>query len=157
LALKGALEDLLGADEWYRLKDTRSVGTWRKSLLRALKVSEASIRGTVTVADEDWYSVAFEIIDEGSVRIKSSKTIVDLLSAFGSCYMRLSFHQLGLMPRRKGSRSKIKATPGSWDLSTYRSVQYVQTEKQRLRVDYSKDSRPISEKALDKKYRGLRR
>jgi len=156
IALKSALEDLLGSEEWYKLKDFRGLGVWKKSLLRALKVSKVAIEGTIEIYDEDWRVEAYAIIERGKSDLCSATTISEAFSNFSACYMRLSFHQLGLMPRKTGIKFQSRAIPSSWQLNAHRSVQYVQSEKQKLRLSYSKDPRPISEKALDPKYTLLR-
>ena len=62
IPLKSALENLLGSEEWYRLKDTRSVTVWRKSLLKALRSTDVAISASVQIADEGWRETAREIL-----------------------------------------------------------------------------------------------
>ena len=156
IPLKFALENVLGSEEWYRLKDTRSVTDWRKSLLKALRSTDVAISASVQIADEAWRETACEILEHGRESIKDAVGISNLFSAFGACYMQFSFHQLGFMPRRKGKKAKIRATPANWNLAIYRSVQYVQSEAQKLRSEYSSDTRKLDEKIDDPKYRKLR-
>ena len=141
LALKFALESLLGSDEWYRLKDHSGISVWRSSLERALKATRASLLGTVIVADGDWRMEAQRIVQEGFDRIKSAKSIVDLFAAFSATYMQLSFHQLGLMPNLRGRKVNSRAIPSKWNLDTYRTVQYVQSDEQTKRFEKSRNSK----------------
>jgi len=156
LPLKSALESLLGADEWYHLKDSRDLKTWRRSLLKAMKVSEVAIASTVEVVDEDWRKAASSIIDHGRESVAASRSIREAFSAFAACYLQLSFHQLGFLPNRVGRAGKVAAIPTNWRLNVYRSVQYTQTDQQKLRLLYAKDHRPISQKLSDPMYRRLR-
>ena len=156
IPLKSALEELLGVDEWYRLKDSRDLKTWKRSLLRALNASKVAITVTVEVADDEWRAGVAEILERGKGDVARSQSFRELLSSFAACYLRLSFHQLGLAPQRKSRPGRISAIPSNWRLNAYRSVLYTQTEEQKMRLQYSRDSRTVSEKALDPKYRGLR-
>jgi hypothetical protein len=157
IPLKSALEELFGEDEWYRLKDTRDIKTWKKSLNRALKASSVAISASVEIADDDWLIESQSILERGKEDIAHSESIRDAFSAFSACYVRLSFHQLGLVPKRNGRQGKFSAIPSNWRLNAHRSVQYTQTEKQKLWSQYCKDSRPVSDKAVDPKYLMLRR
>jgi len=154
--LKFALEGLLGADEWYRLKDSRDLKTWQRSLLKVMKASEVTIASTIEVVDQGWSKDAISIIDNGRKDVAESRCIREVFSAFAACYLQLSFHQLGFLPNRKGHAGKFAAIPTNWRLNVYRSVQYTQTDQQRLRLMYAEDHRPVSEKSSDPKYRCLR-
>jgi hypothetical protein len=156
LVLKAALERILGTEEWYRLKDNRALSTWKKSLDRALKMSNAAIKGTVEIADSQWFSEVEQHIEKGRANVKSSKTILDAISAFSACYMLLSFLQLGLAPNKTGSRGRPRSVPNEWKLNANRTVQYVQSAKQKLHVEFRNDRRPLADKALDPRYRLLR-
>jgi hypothetical protein len=127
------------------------------SLNRALKASSVAIAASVEIADDDWLMESQSILERGKEDIANSKSIRDAFSAFSACYVRLSFHQLGLVPNRRGQPGKLNAIPANWRLNVYRSVQYTQTEKQKLWSQYSKDSRPVSDKAVDPKYLMLRK
>ncbi|MBU9696707.1 hypothetical protein GU927_002495 [Rhodobacteraceae bacterium HSP-20] len=157
LNLKAAIEELLGADEWYRLKDTRSVAKWKASFLRVMNSSEVAIRATIKITDCDQLESLRSIIDQGRHDVRKSASLIDAFSAFSATFLRLSFQQLGHMPNRKGRRTSTRAIPAHWKLDTYRSVQYVQSDMQALWVEYRKDERDISEKASDPKFRKLHR
>ncbi|MEJ1996299.1 MAG: hypothetical protein P8X75_14015, partial [Limibacillus sp.] len=103
LRFKSALEQVSGAEEWYRLKDNRSLATWKSSLQKALRMTAAAIEGTVAIADEDWLSRSKEILCQGKQDISKSHSIGDVIGSFAACYMLLSFNQIGFAPDRKGS------------------------------------------------------
>ncbi|WP_460274928.1 hypothetical protein [Celeribacter sp. ULVN23_4] len=155
-ALKTSLERILGHEEWLRLKDTRSIGAWRKSLLRALKSSSVAINSTVKVADDQWRDEAQRIIRQCEERLRTVSTIREAFAVIAACYIELSFHQLGFCPDRQGSHAKVRAIDAHWNLSTYRSVQYVQNEEQALWHEYHQDHRSPNEKLFDERYKRLR-
>lgn len=156
LALKAALEELLGADEWYRLKDTRSIDTWKASFLRAMNSSEAAVRATIKISDRDQLERLLSIIVDGRRAVQGTTSLIDAFSAFSATYLRLSFQQLGHMPNRTGRNTSVRAIQAHWKLDTFRSVQYVQSDVQALWIEYHEDKRHVSEKSLDPKFRSLR-
>ncbi|WP_417601305.1 hypothetical protein [Pararhodobacter oceanensis] len=135
LSLKDTLERLLGQEAWNRLKDTRDINAWKRELQRTLKMSSAAIAATVSVADVAWKTEASRILEAGVKSLRTAETLVDLFSAFASIYLELSFHQIGLMPNRKGRYCNVTARRSEWKLTNYRSVQYVQDDEQIRRFD----------------------
>jgi hypothetical protein len=155
LALKFALEEVLGIDAWLQLKDTKSLTAWRGSLLKAIEATSVATQSTIKVCDPGWMSEANRIIERGKESIGSAKNIQDAIAGFSACYLRLSFHQLGQLPNYRGRKGR-RAVPSNWVLDGVRSVQYVQSKKQILSVEFKNDPRELAEKALDRKYDLLR-
>jgi len=63
--LKTAIEQILGRDAWYELKETTSVAPWRKCLLKLVAAIRVSIDESVQVADADWLLAVHENLDRG--------------------------------------------------------------------------------------------
>lgn len=133
LRLKFTLERLLGREEWYRLKDHRGIKPWRKACLRALRGSLCAIDASVRVADASWREEAKHIVQTGIDQVGGIDDLTELCALLAATYLELSFHQFGLMPNRSG-QTKVRSVPAHYDLSAFRSVQYVQTEEQAKRL-----------------------
>ena len=150
IVLKSAIEDLFGSDAWYALKESNSISVWRKYITKTLKAIQLSLLETVKVYDRDWLSNIDHDIDRGITLVKSITEIDELIAVLAGILIRVSFQQVGMMPSRKGSREKFPLRKGSWELSEYRSVQYVQCEEQRERMFWSKQQREIGfQKQMD--------
>jgi len=139
--LKFALESLLGKEAWYRLKDTTNVKVWRKELLRALRVCDAAIIGTIQVVDDNWVEEKAELLEKGTRDLEGAGTIENLFAAFSACLLQLNFHLIGQMPNLRGRTENVRAIPGNWRLNTYRSILYVQDKDQKRRALVAADRR----------------
>ena len=129
-ALKSSIEDLLGKRAWLDLKETTSVATWRRYTLKLLDAIELSIRTTVLIKDEDWMLQIQSNLNHGRGLAKIAKSPEDAIAALSATLLRQVFLQLGHSPIRKAADSvSLKAT--NWDMSGFRSVQYVQTPEQK--------------------------
>lgn|GEM_PF-3315499 len=150
LTFKGVMEDIFGSDAWYALKESNDIPTWRKYCLNALKLLGLAIEDTVTICDASWKEQVKDILNPAIDSLGDAKEIDEMISVVAACTLQLSFLQIGLMPRRKGNRSKVSLRKGSWKLDTFRSVQYVQTDAQREQLFLSDQQRRIGfERQLD--------
>lgn len=127
--LKSAIEQLLGQDAWYELKETTSITPWRKNVLKLLKAICISIDASVEVRDEAWMDAVNENLARGKEGVKASTDIDELLSCFEATLLRQVFLQIGAVPNRKG-RPRVSLSKENWRLNGQRSVQYVQSRTQ---------------------------
>lgn len=127
--LKSAIEQLLGRDAWYDLKETTSLTPWRKYVLKLLKAIRISILESVEVHDPAWLKAVTENLDRGEEAGKSSKDIDALLASFTATLLRQVFLQIGALPNRKRQPS-VSLGKENWRLNGQRSVQYVQSKLQ---------------------------
>lgn len=134
LAFKGVVEDLFGSDAWYALKESNHIPTWRDYCLKTLKLLGLAIEDTVTVCDDDWKNQVSDILERGIDLLRGAKEIDEMISIVAASALQVSFLQIGLMPRLRGSNPKVSLRKGAWKLDTFRSVQYVQTDAQREQV-----------------------
>lgn len=141
--LKAAFEQILGRKAYLNVKETSSLAAWVKEsqkLLRAVRLARAS---TVQVADNEWHAEFDAVVELGQSHIKNSKTISELFSHLSATFARLVFLQLGMLPQR----AQIDTVPFQekhWQLDSYRTVQYVQTDAQRVRLEKLKAKRSAS-------------
>jgi len=85
LSLKSSIENLLGTEAWYALKESESVSTWRKYLGKVLKALRVSIHETVQICDDDWLSEVDALVEQGLGSLKRQRSIdelIDLLPTF---------------------------------------------------------------------------
>jgi len=130
-ALKILFENLFGISAWYDIKHSTDLKKWKSYSKKALSALEISAQATVQVVDNNWEKEFYSIIEFGRKRIDSSKYFEQLLSNLAASFGELSFLQLGMLPRRKGIKKVTLRHPSDWKLDRYRSVQYVQSAKQR--------------------------
>ncbi|WP_417911697.1 hypothetical protein [Candidatus Electronema sp. TJ] len=128
-ALKSAIEGLLGYNAWYELKETTSLSTWRKYILKILKAIQISIYESIEVTDAEWLKMVEDNIAQGEQQAKSSQNIDELLSCFTATLLRQVFLQIGGLPNRKAEKS-VALSKANWRLNSRRSVQYVQSKAQ---------------------------
>jgi hypothetical protein len=103
---------------------------WRNAGLKLLDAIDLSIKSTVSVADDDWFAEIADTVGRGKQRVHDAETIDSLLSCLVATLTELVFVQLGNFPhRRLGAAAPL--TPRWWTLTGFRTVQYVQTDKQR--------------------------
>lgn len=129
LAIKNALEEVLGRETWYELKESTSLTPWRKSTLKALKAIRLSILATISIRDDEWMKSIEENLIRGENGIRSSKDIDELLAHFEATLLRQVFLQIGLNVNFQGQPG-LSLRKDNWKLDSMRSVQYVQSTQQ---------------------------
>ena len=127
--LKAAIEQLLGENAWYALKETTSISVWRKHLQKVLQAIRVAFRQTVKVRDASLAAVVEDNLARGEHAIGVATDIDGLLSAFSATLLRQIFIQLGTVPRRRPG-GKVTLDKKFWELDAFRSVQYVQSVEQ---------------------------
>ena len=142
IAIKLAIEEVLGREAWYELKETTSVTPWRKNLLKVLKAIRLSIDATVEIKDKPWSDAVEANLKEGEQDLKSSKDIDELLSSFEATLLKQVFLQLGMLPKRAG-RPGVALRKENWRLNGHRSVQYVQSQAQLEAIFWGEQQRLI--------------
>lgn len=141
-ALKSSIEELLGRQAWYDLKETTSAATWRRYVLKLLDAIELSVETTVQVKDDDWIADVRSNIEHGRDLARIAKTPEDAIAALSGTLLRQVFLQLGAAPFSRSSDT-TPLTPARWDFSGFRSVQYVQSQRQREDLFLSKQRKAI--------------
>lgn len=141
-ALKSSIEQVLGRQAWYDLKETTSVATWRRYVMKLFDAIELSVETTVTIRDDDWIADIRSNLAHGRDLTIIAKTPEDAIAALSGTLLRQVFLQLGSAPfSRSGDKTPLK--PAHWDFSGFRSVQYVQSEQQREELFLSKQRKVI--------------
>ena len=125
------MERLWGVDAWYALKETHSVSTWRKYVIKSIKAIQVSIHTNAEICDKEWLSQIDSRIEFGIGNAKKVKEIDELIGVLCSTFMEVSFLQVGAMPERKASRRKVTLHKSNWQLDEFRKVVYLQTPSQR--------------------------
>lgn len=128
-ALKAAIEELLGNQAWLDLKETTSVATWRRYIIKLIDAIEISINESIEIRDESWEIMVKENLSIGRQSAKTAKNIEDLLSVFSATMLRQVFLQIGLCPSRETTKL-VTLSRENWRLNTHRSVQYIQSPAQ---------------------------
>lgn len=141
-ALKSAIEQLLGRDAWYALKETTSLTPWRKYVLKLLKAIRISIHESIEVRDPAWLRAVDENLNRGEEVAKASKDIDALLASFTATLLRQVFLQVGSLPSRKG-QSSVSLGKENWRLNGQRSAQYVQSPSQKESAFWSEQQARI--------------
>jgi hypothetical protein len=131
-SMKSVLEEALGHPAYVKLKETGTMTDWRAETSRLLAAIELAIKSTVVHTDAAWRADVAAVISLGQQGIKSSETISDLFSALSASLSRIVFMQIGHMPKHTLLAKRAPLTPEWWTLNTYRSVQYVQNDAQKL-------------------------
>ena len=103
-AFKSEIEELLGSNAWYDLKETTSLAPWRKYIMKLLKAIQLSIYESIEVTDADWLKTVEDNIAHGEQKAKSSQDIDELLSCFTATLLRQVFLQIGGVPNRKAEK-----------------------------------------------------
>jgi hypothetical protein len=96
-------------------------------LLRAIKVA---IKSTVEIADDDWFADIDSILELGKKQIAESKTATELFAYLSATLARLVFLQIGFSPLGRQQKETIPLTKEWWTLTSVRTVQFVQNNKQ---------------------------
>lgn len=130
---------MFGKRAWLEIKHATDLKVWKKYSVRTLSAIECSARATVQIADDEWFDELASIIKHGKERIKSAKDTEQLLAALSASLAEISFFQLGAIPDHVRSQQVTLRHPGNWKLSSFRSVQYVQSAEQaRAKKAYNK-------------------
>ncbi|HCG7664373.1 TPA: hypothetical protein NJ444_002739 [Vibrio parahaemolyticus] len=108
--LKSMMESVFGRKAWLDLKHCQDLGVWKKYSKRHISAVEVSIKSTVKVADDDWFN-------ELSLEFEHGKKCVDSAGSLDVLFANLA--------ARQGE---------SWNLSVFRTVQYVQSQEQKERI-----------------------
>ena len=141
-ALKSSIEDLLGNRSWLELKETTSTATWRRYVLKLLDAIELSIDTTVLIRDEEWSQQIRSNLDYGRELTRIAETPEDTIAALSATLLRQVFLQLGSSTSRKTAKA-VPLKSQNWDFSGFRSVQYVQSPKQKEDLFLFKQRRAI--------------
>ena len=141
-ALKSSIEDLLGNRAWLELKETTSTTSWRRYVFKLLDAIELSVETTVLIKDEEWMQEVRFNLDHGRELTKIAKSPEAAIAALSATLLRQVFLQLGSAPSRKTAES-VPLKPQNWDFSGFRSVQYVQSPRQKEDLFLSKQRRAI--------------
>jgi len=129
LALKNTIEDILGNQAWYALKETHSVTTWRHYAIKLIDAIEISIKESIEIKDDAWLSQIKQNLNDGRELVKIAKTIDEVVSNLSATLLRQVFLQIGNFPNRKKVKS-VSLKRENWRLNSYRSVLYIQSPKQ---------------------------
>jgi hypothetical protein len=131
--MKAVFEQILGKASFMKVKDYGSLASWKAETVRLLKAIAYSIDTTVEVADEDWRVEVRTEIQHGISCVQSASEIDELFSSLSAALVKVVFLQIGFFPL---GHSNLRFTPPliprNWKLNPVRSVQYVQSEQQRL-------------------------
>jgi hypothetical protein len=137
------IENIFGSEAWYALKESNHLPTWKKQLAKVVCAIHLSIQASVEIYDQDWMMEINQAVDLGKARIKESTDIEEAISSLAATFINISFLQVGLMPNRQGSSSKIPFRKENWKLSQYRTVIYFQNNQQKEQQFYSKQQKEI--------------
>ncbi len=129
--LKAVVEELLGHRVYSRLKETGTLRDWQDVLQRLLRAIKLAIESSVDIADDDWFAEIDSILELGRTQIAESKTVTDLFARLSATLARLVFLQIGFFPLGRQQKETIPLTKEWWTLTSVRTVQYVQNNKQR--------------------------
>lgn len=129
IAIKSALEELLGREAWYELKESTSLTPWRRNVLKAIQAIRLSITATISIRDEEWAIEIEKNLARGEDGVRASKDIDELLAHFEATLLRQVFLQIGLGLNFQG-RPGLSLRKENWRLDSLRSVQYVQSSQQ---------------------------
>jgi hypothetical protein len=156
--LKSAIEDLLGNRAWLELKETTSVATWRRYVLKLFDAIELSVKSTIQVHDDEWLEDIQSNLNHGRNLARIAKDTDDLIAALSATLLKQVFLQLGNAPSRKTSAS-VPLRADHWCFNGFRSVQVVQSPQQKEDFFKSKQRRELGFDAqfdLEAEYRQSR-
>ena len=156
-SLKSSIENLLGTEAWYALKESDSISTWRKFLSKALKALMVSINETVQICDDGWLTEVNRCIDKGLEDLKKRSSIDELISCLAATLLDVSFLQTGFLPKRKGKVDSVSLRKENWRHDVHRQVVYLQTPKQRESLFWSKQQKKLGFQAQMERYGQYRR
>jgi hypothetical protein len=141
--LKSAIEDVFGSNAWYSLKESNHIPTWRGYIIKTLKAIKLSIHETIEIFDEDWLLELDEEIDWGIEASGKATEIDELISILAGTLIKVSFQQIGFIPRRGENKKETTLRKSSWKLNSCRSAVYLQTPEQKEHLFWSKQQNAI--------------
>ena len=130
-ATKAMFERVLGHGAFMRVKDYGPPSSWRANYIRLLRAIGVAVDATVEVADVEWKQEVKRLLTLGVERLTSAKSIDELHAAAAAMLGELAFLQLGFVPRGHYRLETVPLTVRNWKLNQVRTVQYVQSAKQR--------------------------
>jgi hypothetical protein len=145
-ALKALIERVLGHEAYLRVKEFAPLSAWKTQTSRLLKALRRSIELTVVVADQDWRDEVEEVFTLGLERIKRAPSVSELHAGIAATFGEIAFLQVGFLPDYSVRRTAPPITSTDWNLALTRSVQYVQSEQQKLDAKRIKTRLQMSEK-----------
>jgi hypothetical protein len=128
-AIKMAFEQTFGNQAWLDLKECTSIASWKKYTTRLLCAMQIAIEETVQVRDDAWFKEICDHIKHGLQITRDANSVEELLSGLSAALIPIVFLQIGMFPKRSGSK-KVSLARDNWRLDTFRTVQYVQSDRQ---------------------------
>lgn len=130
-ASKALFEKVLGHSAFVRVKDGGSLAAWRENYCKLLRAIAISAESTVKVCDEEWATQVRLLLAHGIDRVKAAKTIDEIHASAAATLGELAFLQLGFVPQGHRFCENVRLVPQNWELTSVRTVQYVQSPGQR--------------------------
>lgn len=130
-AAKALFERILGRSAFMRVKDYGPLSAWRENYTRLLRAIAVSVEATVEVVDSEWKKEVKELLTHGVQRLKTAKSVDELHAVAAATLGELAFLQLGFIPRGHHRAETIPLSLRYWRMNPVRTVQYVQSAKQR--------------------------
>lgn len=143
--LKAALEAVLGHSTYLQLKETAGLREWKSACLRLCATIELSANSTITVVDQEWRDDFRCVMDRARGGIKASVVPSELFASLSASLIELTFLQLGGLPRLRHWKA-IPSRKEYWTLTSERTVQYVQSDAQKLTSKRVREARRQSER-----------
>jgi hypothetical protein len=140
--IKTAFEQVFGNKAWLDLKECTSLAIWKKYVTKLLRAVRLAIEETTQVRDDDWFAQVCECIEHGLQITTKAKTIEELLSGLSATLISVVFLQIGMFPDRRGL-SDVTLARDNWRLDNFRTVQYVQSNKQLEALFWSTQQRAL--------------
>jgi hypothetical protein len=129
--MKGLLEQILGRSSFMRVKDSGPLSSWKSETRKLLCAVRLAIEVTVEVVDEEWRHDVAQLLDHGDSRLAKATSIDELFASLCATLGELAFLQIGFVPRGHYRAKRIPLVARNWRMNPVRSVQYVQSAKQR--------------------------
>ncbi|MCH9742085.1 MAG: hypothetical protein K0U21_02645, partial [Proteobacteria bacterium] len=89
LGLKAIIEDILGSEAWYALKETNHLPTWKKQLLRVINAIHTSILASIEIFDEDWLEKINEAVASGKTDVETATDIEEAISSLAAVFVNV--------------------------------------------------------------------
>jgi hypothetical protein len=140
--IKSLFERILGKSSFKNVKDGAQLSIWKKESQKLIKAIKISIDATVEISDQEWKREINDLLQVGSERIMSVKSIDELHASLAATLGELAFLQIGFVPRGHINVECVPLITKNWRLDCVRTVQYVQSTNQRkLQVSLLKKKR----------------
>ncbi|HEY5029163.1 MAG TPA: hypothetical protein VIK39_12190 [Candidatus Angelobacter sp.] len=141
-AIKMAFEQIFGNKAWLDLKECTSIAIWKKYTTKLLRAIRLAVEETIQIRDDAWFTEICEHIEHGLQITTNAKLIDELLSGLSATLIRVVFLQIGGVPNRRQDR-KVTLARDNWRLDDFRTVQYVQSNRQLERLFWSKQQKAL--------------